>query len=85
MAALTTDCPFYDPFSIFASTGWSISSIFFHLLLNNLSVIIPEILNTKAIMKTAFVLSALAAIASAHFNLNYPAARGFDEDTLGNL
>lgn len=36
-------------------------------------------------MKTAFVLSALAAITSAHFNLDYPAARGFDEDTLGNL
>lgn len=36
-------------------------------------------------MKTAFVLSALAAITSAHFNLDYPAARGFDEDTLGNF
>jgi hypothetical protein len=34
-------------------------------------------------MKSALsALAAFASIASAHFNLNYPAARGFDEDKL---
>ncbi|KAH8800051.1 expression library immunization antigen 1 [Hyaloscypha sp. PMI_1271] len=39
-------------------------------------------------MKTTHSLTALAAfasLASAHFNLDYPAARGFDEDTLGTF
>jgi len=34
-------------------------------------------------MKTTFsALAAFASITSAHFNLDYPAARGFDEDKL---
>ncbi len=30
-------------------------------------------------------LAAFASLSSAHFNLNYPAARGFDEGTLPNF
>lgn len=30
-------------------------------------------------------LAAFASVASAHFNLDYPAARGFDEDTLSTF
>lgn len=33
-------------------------------------------------MKTTLLLAASATLASAHFKLNYPPARGFDEDTL---
>ncbi|KAF4629126.1 hypothetical protein G7Y89_g9016 [Cudoniella acicularis] len=37
-------------------------------------------------MKTTLTaLTAFASLASAHFNLNYPAARGFDEDILGTF
>jgi hypothetical protein len=39
-------------------------------------------------MRTTTTLTALAALtslASTHFNLDYPAARGFDEDNLGNF
>jgi hypothetical protein len=36
-------------------------------------------------MKSTILLAGLASLTSAHFNLNYPAARGFNEDTLGNL
>ncbi|PMD54721.1 uncharacterized protein K444DRAFT_667373 [Hyaloscypha bicolor E] len=39
-------------------------------------------------MKTTHSLTALAAftsLASAHFNLDYPTARGLDEDTLGTF
>ncbi|PMD35169.1 hypothetical protein L207DRAFT_587482 [Hyaloscypha variabilis F] len=32
---------------------------------------------------TLLALAALTTLASAHFNLDYPAARGFDEDILG--
>ncbi|TVY17939.1 Uncharacterized protein LARI1_G004470 [Lachnellula arida] len=34
---------------------------------------------------TLFALAALAPFASAHFKLNYPAARGFDEDNLSQF
>ena len=34
---------------------------------------------------TLTALAAYASLASAHFNLNYPAARGFDEDKLGTF
>jgi len=37
-------------------------------------------------MKSTFTaLAAFTTLASAHFNLNYPAARGFDEDKLGTF
>lgn len=36
-------------------------------------------------MKSTTTLLTLAGVASAHFNLNYPKARGFNEDTLGNF
>lgn len=39
-------------------------------------------MRTKA---TLTALAALATLTSAHFNLNYPAARGFNEDNLGNF
>ncbi|KAE9380167.1 hypothetical protein N431DRAFT_432454 [Stipitochalara longipes BDJ] len=34
---------------------------------------------------TPLALVAFTTLASAHFNLNYPAARGFDEDVLGTF
>ncbi|KAH7418038.1 expression library immunization antigen 1 [Cadophora sp. MPI-SDFR-AT-0126] len=34
---------------------------------------------------TLLALSALTSLATAHFNLDYPAARGFDEDKLGTF
>ena len=34
---------------------------------------------------TLTALAVFTALASAHFNLNYPAARGFDEDKLGTF
>ncbi|CZR51559.1 uncharacterized protein PAC_01436 [Phialocephala subalpina] len=40
-------------------------------------------MKTTAFSSTALV--AFASVATAHFNLDYPAARGFDEDTLGNF
>ncbi|GAB7348057.1 hypothetical protein MBLNU459_g6092t2 [Dothideomycetes sp. NU459] len=36
-------------------------------------------------MRTQFLLASILPLASAHFNLVYPAARGFDEDTLGTF
>ncbi|KAH6679711.1 hypothetical protein B0J14DRAFT_581420 [Halenospora varia] len=37
-------------------------------------------------MKTSIAaLAAFASMVSAHFNLNFPAARGFNEDTLGTF
>lgn len=36
-------------------------------------------------MRSQFILSALLPLASAHFKLVYPAARGFDEDTLATF
>jgi hypothetical protein len=36
-------------------------------------------------MKVQLLLGALLPLASAHFKLNYPAARGFDEDNLGQF
>jgi hypothetical protein len=34
---------------------------------------------------TLTVLAPFTCFASAHFNLNYPAARGFDQDLIGNF
>ncbi|KAN0119565.1 hypothetical protein V8E51_001773 [Hyaloscypha variabilis] len=34
---------------------------------------------------TPLALAALTTLASAHFNLDYPAARGFDEDIRGSI
>jgi hypothetical protein len=34
---------------------------------------------------TLTALAAFTTLASAHFNLNYPSARGFDEDKLGSF
>jgi hypothetical protein len=33
-------------------------------------------------LSTFTALAAFSSLVSAHFNLNYPAARGFDEDKL---
>jgi len=36
-------------------------------------------------MRSQFLLGALLPLVSAHFKLNYPPARGFDEDILGTF
>ncbi|KUJ23525.1 uncharacterized protein LY89DRAFT_713960 [Mollisia scopiformis] len=38
-----------------------------------------------ATLSTSTALVAFASLANAHFNLDYPAARGFDEDVLGTF
>ncbi len=47
----------------------------------------PLSIATPVTMKSSIItsLSVLLPLASGHFNLNYPTARGFNEDLLGNF